>query len=175
MRLMMTMISKNTIIMQSETNKQNPYLSRSNGGSWDHQRSITYTTSIFYKSIVSRIEILKRLSKGAHNRKYTQKHVKSTKNNRYLKIPKMGQKKPTPAEAGKGQPTVASYYAVIEKPPENKNEKNHWKLKKSHYQQETMTKAMTMTVLLLLLLLLFERRKELLWDPTRHQRMMENI
>ena len=36
----------------------------------------------------------------------------------------MGKKKPTPAEAGKGQPTVASYYAVVEKPYENKNEEN---------------------------------------------------
>ena len=33
----------------------------------------------------------------------------------------MGKKKLTPAEAGKGQPTVASYYTVVEKPSENKN------------------------------------------------------
>ena len=34
----------------------------------------------------------------------------------------MGKKKLTPAEAGKGQTIVASYYAVVEKPSENKNE-----------------------------------------------------
>ena len=34
----------------------------------------------------------------------------------------MRKKKPTPAEAGKGLTTVASYYPVVEKPAENKNE-----------------------------------------------------
>ena len=33
----------------------------------------------------------------------------------------MGKKKPTPAEAGKGHPTVARYYSVVAKPYENKN------------------------------------------------------
>ena len=33
----------------------------------------------------------------------------------------MGKKKLTPAEAEKGQPTVESYYTVVEKPSENKN------------------------------------------------------
>ena len=33
----------------------------------------------------------------------------------------MGKKKPTPAEAGKGTKTVASYYSVVAKPTENKN------------------------------------------------------
>ena len=33
----------------------------------------------------------------------------------------MGKKKLTSAEAGKGQPTVESYYAVVEKPLENKD------------------------------------------------------
>ena len=37
-------------------------------------------------------------------------------------IPKIGKKKPRPAEAGKEQPTVTSYYSVAEKPYENKNE-----------------------------------------------------
>ena len=35
----------------------------------------------------------------------------------------MVKKKPTPAEAGIGLTTVASYYSVVEKPAENKNEK----------------------------------------------------
>ena len=34
----------------------------------------------------------------------------------------MVKKKPTPAEAGKGQTTVTSYYPVVEMPAENKNE-----------------------------------------------------
>ena len=34
----------------------------------------------------------------------------------------MVKKKSTPAEAGKGQTIVASYYLVVEKPAENKNE-----------------------------------------------------
>ena len=34
----------------------------------------------------------------------------------------MRKKKPTPAEAGKEKPAVASYYAVVEKSYENKNE-----------------------------------------------------
>ena len=34
----------------------------------------------------------------------------------------MGKKKVTPAKADKGQPTVESYYAVVGKPSENKNE-----------------------------------------------------
>ena len=34
----------------------------------------------------------------------------------------MGKKKLTPAEAEKGQPTAENYYAVVEKPSENKNE-----------------------------------------------------
>ena len=33
----------------------------------------------------------------------------------------MVKKKSTPAEAGKGQTIVASYYLVVEKPAENKN------------------------------------------------------
>ena len=33
----------------------------------------------------------------------------------------MGKKKATPAEAGKGHPTVASYYSVVSKPSEDKN------------------------------------------------------
>ena len=33
----------------------------------------------------------------------------------------MGKKKLTPMEAGKGQPTVANYYSVVEKPSENKD------------------------------------------------------
>ena len=42
-------------------------------------------------------------------------------------IPKMGKKKPTPAEAGKGLTTAASYYPVVEKPTENKNEEKQLK------------------------------------------------
>ena len=34
----------------------------------------------------------------------------------------MGKKKPTPVEAGKGYPTVASYYSVVLKPSEDKNQ-----------------------------------------------------
>ena len=33
----------------------------------------------------------------------------------------MGKKKQTPAEAGKGTKTVASYYPVVAKPTEDKN------------------------------------------------------
>ena len=40
----------------------------------------------------------------------------------YPTKPKMGKKKLTPAEAGKGQPTVATYNSVVEKSSENKNE-----------------------------------------------------
>ena len=49
------------------------------------------------------------------------KHRKSIKNKGYPTIPKMGKEKLTPAEAGKGQPTVANYYTVVSKPLENKS------------------------------------------------------
>ena len=42
----------------------------------------------------------------------------------------MGKKKLTTAEAGKGQPTVESYYAVVGKPSENKNEEKSLKTDK---------------------------------------------
>ena len=39
----------------------------------------------------------------------------------------MGKKKATPAEAGKGTKTVASYYPVLMKPAENKNKEKSLK------------------------------------------------
>ena len=86
----------------------------------------------------------------------------------------MGKNKPTPAEAGKGQTTVASYHIVVEKPVENKNEGKLLKsMKKMYFRRTTMT-TITMTVTVLSQQL-FERRKELLRDPTRHQRIKEKM
>ena len=53
----------------------------------------------------------------------------------------MEKKKPTPAEAGKGQPTVASYYTVVEKTAKNKNEEKPLKTEEIAFMVENNGKS----------------------------------
>ena len=85
----------------------------------------------------------------------------------------MVKKKKTPVGAGKGQPTVSSYYAIVGKSSGNKNKEKPLKNGKSHYYRQETMKATTMKVKTMTVL--FEQRKKLLLNLTRQQRMKEMV